>query len=359
MGSCLRKRWEKYEQQNQQQQQEQQQTQKQQLQLLQQQQQLQKQLLQQQKQLQRQQEQQHQLLLQQQQQNQQPQQYLKQQQVQLQTAVTEDAEDMTVDVIVSDEFYDRNDESQTVDLLREAFNDEKVENFEKFLSQLNTIPKFCRIYSVNKVDTADGFVPTYFNKPLDRGGHPYFCPVGWRRYSINLGMTQDEFNKEFDSWPIVYHGTDPLNVSEILNNGMKPSDMGCFLKEEQRAVYLSPSIEYAGHPRYARIMRLRNGHYMQICLQIRIKSSMVTQARPGTLPGAFARCDPIDPNFKDNTELEWLIHWEPKRNINKVDGLVIYGLMLRIKKCHPYKLPQNKWWKHWLDKGFNIPYLDD
>ena len=239
------------------------------------------------------------------------------------------------------------------------FDDDKIENFEKFLSQLNTIRKFCRIYSINQVDTADGFEPTYFSTPLNRGGHPYYCPVGWRRYGIDLGMTKEVFDKEFGNWPIVYHGTDPLNVSEILNNGMKPSNMGCFLKEGQRAVYLTPSIEYAGHPRYARIMKSKKGYYMQICLQIRIKSSMITQTRPGTLPGAFAKCDPIDPNYADNTELEWLIHWESEQNISKSDGLIIYGLMLRITKWHPYTLSHNKWWKHWLDAGKEIPYLNN
>ena len=260
-------------------------------------------------------------------------------------------------ISAGDESNKRHDETLTVGLLREAFDDEKITNFEKFLSQLNTIPKFCRIYSVNKVDKADGFEPTYFNKPLDRGGHPYFCPNGWRRYSLDLGKTQEEFDEEFGSWPVVYHGTDPLNVNKILNNGIKPSDMGCFLKEGQRAVYLSPSIEYSGHPRYARIMKLKNGYYMQICLQIRINYSMVTEKKPGTLPGAFANCDPVDPNFKDNKQLEWLIHWESNRNISKGDGLIIYGLMLRITKFHPFNLPQNKWWKHWLDKGNRISYL--
>ena len=319
MGNCLRKRWKKYTQRNQQQQQEE----------------MTKDVQQQQEEMTT---------------------DVQQQQEEMTTDVQQQQEEMTIDV---DESSERNDETLTVDLLREAFDDEKVEHFENFLSQLNTIPKFCRIYSVNKTDKADGFEPTYFNKPLDRGGHLYFCPNGWRRYGIDLGITKEEFDKEFGSWPVVYHGTDPLNVSKILSNGLKPSNMGCFLKEDQRAVYLTPSIEYAGHPRYARIMKSKKGYYMQICLQIRINTSMVTQTQPGTLPGALAKCDPVDPNYEDNKELEWLVHWEPEGNINMVDGLVIYGLMLRVTKCHPYELPHNKWWKHWLDKGYNIPYLDD
>ena len=268
-----------------------------------------------------------------------------------------DTNETTTDV--KDGPNERNDESLTVDLLREAFDEDKCNSFEQFLSKLNTIPKFCRIYSVNKVDKADGFEPTYFTKPIWYGGHPYYCPVGWRRYCLNLGMTQDEFDEEVGDWPIVYHGTDPSNVSLILKQGMRPSDYGCFLQKGERAVYLTPSIEYAGHPRYARIIKLRNGHYLQLCLQIRIHPSTVTQIRPGTLPGAFSRCEAMDPNFKDNSELEWLIQWDSKRNILRGDGLVIYGIMLRITKFHPYELSQNKWWKHALDEGYDIPYLNN
>ena len=189
---------------------------------------------------------------------------------------------------------------------------------------------------MNNVDTADCFVPTYFDEPVWYSGQPYYCPVGWRRYCLNLGMTPDEYDKEVGDWPIVYHGTDPSNVNLILRQGLKPSDTSCFLRNGERAVYLTPSIEYAGHFRYAKIIKLRTDHYMQLCLQIRIHPSMVTQIRPGTLPGAFKECKAIDPNFRDNTELEWLIHWESKRNINIDDGLAIYGIMLRITIFHPY-----------------------
>ena len=254
---------------------------------------------------------------------------------------------------------ERNDKNLTLDLLREAFDEDKCADFEEFLTKLNTIPKFCRIYSVGGKDKADGFVSTYFTEPKWYGGQPYYCPVGWRKYCLNLGMTQDEFEKEVGDWPIVYHGTDPSNVRLILKQGMKPSDYGCFLKDGERAIYLTPSIEYAGHPRYARIIKLKDGHYLQLCLKIRIHPSTITQIRPGTLPGAFSQCKTVDPNFKDNIELEWLIHWEAERYVRGSDGLVICGIMLRITKCHPYKLPQNKWWKDSKKKGFVIPFLNE
>ena len=284
--------------------------------------------------------------------------YEEQQQIQLQRLQEPKyTDEITADVI--DGCNERNDETQTIDLLKEAFDIDNCVNFEQCLKKLNTVPKFCRIYSVNKVDKADGFAPTYFCRPIWYGGHPYLCPIGWRRYCLDLGMTPGEFEKKVGDWPIVYHGTDPSNVSLILRQGMKPSNKGCFLREGERAVYLTPSIEYAGHPRYAKIMELGNGRYMQLCLQIRLHTSIVTEIRPGTLPGAFGHCEAMDPNFKDNKELEWLIHWKPEGNISRNDGLIVCGIMLRITNCHPYKLPQNKWWKHTLDKGYTIPYLDN
>lgn len=156
---------------------------------------------------------------------------------------------------------------------------------------------------------------------------------------------------------IIYHGTDPSNVSLILQQGMRPS-FGCFLASKQRAVYLTPSIEYASHPRYAKLMRLNNDCYMQICLQIRVHPYLISQIRPGTLPGAFQTCETIDPNFKDNGQLEWLIHWQPERNIREYDGLLVCGIMLRITRIHPYKLPQNKWWKQCINDGQKIPYIN-
>lgn len=31
---------------------------------------------------------------------------------------------------------------------------------------------------------------TYFNKPLIYNGEPYFCPDGWLRCSLDVGLTK-------------------------------------------------------------------------------------------------------------------------------------------------------------------------
>ena len=39
-------------------------------------------------------------------------------------------------------------------------------------------PKFSKIYSLNAAEIAAGFIPTIFSVSLDRGGEPYWCPIG-------------------------------------------------------------------------------------------------------------------------------------------------------------------------------------
>ncbi len=39
-------------------------------------------------------------------------------------------------------------------------------------------PTYNRIYSKNAIEKAEGFISTWFSGGLDRGGEPYYCPVG-------------------------------------------------------------------------------------------------------------------------------------------------------------------------------------
>ena len=96
------------------------------------------------------------------------------------------------------------------------------------------------IYSLNKVDTADGFTPEYFPEMKTVGGQPYWCPVGWRYISICPPLTPLEDQK----WAIAYHGTKSNLLLQILEKGFKPSIRGCFLIDTEKATYLSPSIRY-------------------------------------------------------------------------------------------------------------------
>ncbi|CAF4978434.1 unnamed protein product, partial [Rotaria sp. Silwood1] len=84
-------------------------------------------------------------------------------------------------------------------------------------------PAYNRIYSYQERETAEGFIPTWFSTSLDRGGEPYYCPVGWRRYAIDVGMTGAQFEKEYGRWAIAYHGTAGTLAMAILLNGLRAS----------------------------------------------------------------------------------------------------------------------------------------
>ena len=215
-------------------------------------------------------------------------------------------------------------------------------------------PTFNRIYSFETRDTANGFISTWFTGFLDRGGEPYYCPNGWRRYAIDVGMNGTEFEKVYGKWHVAYHGTQGNLAVAILSSGIKASGEGCFLNEKGKvrgAVYLSPSIEYCGHPRYARVWNLKS-KYVQMVLQVRVRPTLLSEKRQGTIPGAFPKDKAIDPNFKSNTEQEWIIRWPPHELITRTNGILVYGLMFRVTDDHPGKLPQNEWWQtsrpnHW------------
>ena len=210
-------------------------------------------------------------------------------------------------------------------------------------------PQFNRIYSVNAEDKAENFMPTYYRGSLDRGGEPYFCPNGWRRYSIDVGMSASEFERKYGDWPVAYHGTKGHLANKILMTGMKASgeslEVRCpNLPEGGGAIFLSPSIEYSGHPYYANVWKVKN-KYVQMVLQVRVDRKRVFNKIEGTLDGAFARDPPLDPNFEDNSEMEWIVKWPPFTQMTVMDGLLVYGIMLRVTDEHPGRLPQNKWWE--------------
>jgi len=205
-------------------------------------------------------------------------------------------------------------------------------------------PRFNRIYSVSFQET-EGFISTFFAKNIDRGGEPYFCPTGWRRYAIYVGITDEEFELSYRNWPVAYHGTKGHLATAILLTGLQASGQGCFLPRDGSvgAVYLSPSIEYCGHPRYAGVWKIKD-KYVQMVLQVRVENKLIFEKCRGTLSGASHVDAPMDPNFNDNMELEWIIRWPPKKYVTSNDGIIVYGLMMRVTDVHPSSLPSNKWW---------------
>ena len=151
---------------------------------------------------------------------------------------------------------------------------------------------------------------------------------------------------------MVYHGTKSKVVSSILEQGFNPSIGGFYNFElnginlfniEMDALYISPSIEYAGHPRYATPI-FRENKWVQVVLQLRVNPQLLILKRPGALKGAnpeeSARADP---NFSNN-QLEWLLSALPGTQLS-ADSVVINGIMLRVTDEHPKKLPCTQWWE--------------
>jgi hypothetical protein len=65
-------------------------------------------------------------------------------------------------------------------------------------------------------------------------------------------MSNEKFAETYKDWPVAYHGTSSKAIFSIFANGFK-SFPGCWIASNEKAVYLTPSIVYASHPRYAKI----------------------------------------------------------------------------------------------------------
>ena len=204
--------------------------------------------------------------------------------------------------------------------------------------------KFNRIYSVDGVDQARDFTPTYYKEPVMYGGEPYYCPNGWRRFSLDVGLTGEQFDQKYKDWPVAFHGTSNRAAKDIIMNGFQAcNNQACFIDASEKAVFLTPSIKYAGHPRYAKV-QVFNRFYVQIVLQVRVKNTGIMK-KPGTVENTFSENDCLDSNFKDNNELEWVFLWKKDRKICAADGIIVYGVMARITETNPRHLPDNQWWE--------------
>jgi len=176
--------------------------------------------------------------------------------------------------------------------------------------------------------------------PNSRG--PYFCPVGWKRYSIRVG-TAEEFDRKCNGWHVAYHGSKNIHASSILQTGFKPGK-GCFLGENEAGVYFSPSIEYSAHPRYAKPWRTPDGKYVQMIFQCRVNRTAIWRKAPETLLKDSEKATVIDRNFPNN-QLEWIVKADnPNVFISNLHNQVVcYGIMLRVSD-NPNVLPSSSWW---------------
>lgn len=70
----------------------------------------------------------------------------------------------------------------------------------------------------------------------------------------------------------MYHGLDPEVAMDIIRGGFIPREC----QHGAKAVYLTPSIRYAAHPRYARVCQVGSLFY-QVVLQVRVVNAHLTQ----------------------------------------------------------------------------------
>lgn len=260
--------------------------------------------------------------------------------------------------------------------LAKKFYNEDSEEFQTIMNDLNRIndskkvleifkkfnPKFNRIYlfnnekaylETNEEPEIEKFLKTRFTV-LYYSNYPYYCPEGWRRYSLEI----NDFDKKYKDWPVAYHGTSSKNLIDILCEGFRISRRRpCF----GDGIYFSPSIEYCGHWRYAEPKKSKTRKfYLQAVFQCRLRPGSFSVNRETMIlddKKIKKSQDPnidkdkiIDPKFK-NTELEWVISSEKINELKKEnkESFVIYGLMLRVTKENPKNLEINKWWDYYYD----------
>lgn len=206
-------------------------------------------------------------------------------------------------------------------------------------------PMWNRVYVWSK---SNGPLETYWSGSIDRGNKPYYCPSGWKRYGIKVATSAQEFDAKWENWHIAYHGTANANALKILATGLKVSTDGCFFDEGIPRVYVSPSIEYSAHPRYARPWKREMAHgkyrWYQLVFQCRVNPESVDYIGPETLIHDEQKNSvKVDSNYNNN-ELEWVIKGKQGATFIK-DDIVCYGLMIRTSDVDPKDLDQSAWWE--------------
>jgi hypothetical protein len=168
---------------------------------------------------------------------------------------------------------------------------------------------------------------------------PYYVPSTWFRLSVQVDATR--LPDWGPNWHTLYHGTDPRNIHKIFENGFR-------VRECQHgfpALYLSPSIQYSSHPRYARVI-LHNGFYFQFVLEVRVDTRKLQPLKKRETLKVGPQGD-IDPNFPNNDDLEFLFKAREGNFIKPCEGVVVTGVMVRKVNFDPASLPSSWWWCKW------------
>ncbi|CAF0953245.1 unnamed protein product [Didymodactylos carnosus] len=194
------------------------------------------------------------------------------------------------------------------------------------------------------------FGHTYWSSELndgkDRGGKPYYCPVGWKRYSFYITETPQDFYQKFKGWCICYHGIKFQYGLTILLSGLKPANQAA----HGAGVYFSPCINYAYHPRYSDVQQMpseyqkdfsKSGRYLQFVLECRVHPGNIKKMAKETLS---ANSTTVDPNI-NNSVIEWVVDHGGKQieistlesNLSNVDECALNKYCRTIlPKIHHY-----------------------
>ncbi|CAF1093535.1 unnamed protein product [Rotaria sordida] len=188
---------------------------------------------------------------------------------------------------------------------------------------------------------------TYGFDSFDQENKESVCPQGWKRIGIKVADNDADFDVQWGSWHIAYHGTQGSYAPFILSSGLRVSTEQYFISRNHQTICLSPSIEYAAHPRHTRLWRnIPNDgekyRYYQLVFQCRVNPAVIDDPKPETLLQDIHKTTRID-NDIPNEELEWIIQATQERIRNYI---VCYGLMIRVIDCEPSDLPILNWWKN-------------
>jgi hypothetical protein len=217
---------------------------------------------------------------------------------------------------------------------------QRLANIQKFRSEIKLNPKFNLKYGIDS-----NYWKGAINDGRDRGNQPYYCPVGWKRWSFYV---TDNFDEKFKGWSICYHGTKFEYGLAILLSGLKTAR----IVTHGAGISATPSINYACHPRYAEVKQIPSskssrffsgGEFAQFVLECRVHPTNIEKIARETLAVKKAV---IDPNI-DNSKIEWLIKCENEDMVDFTDpnaSIVCTGIMVRVTDTHPGLLPESAWW---------------
>ena len=233
-------------------------------------------------------------------------------------------------------------------------NNQVIRNRATFLHE------FCRKYGPS-IDGGDTYWISALNDGRNRGGKPYYCPLGWKRYTIQIrDLDGSKFAQRYDDWYVAYHGTKFEFALSILLSGF----CGATNTAHGGGLYLSPSIIYCAHPQYAAPKQIDFARYkdnlllshvnsnyngslwIQCVFQVRVNPVALQQRGSVNSETLGIGNGIIDPNFS-NSEMEWVISGTQNTLWDFSDensDVIASGIMIRITNKHPQYLKESKWW---------------